>query len=179
MLTIENSILVVIDIQNSLARVMHEKNALFENLQKIIKGATIMGIPVIVTEQAPEKLGATIPEISSLLNTIRPIPKSSFSCCKEALFMKELEDMKRTQILVAGIESHVCVYQTTVDLIHAGYEVHIVTDCTSSRTEENRVLGIERMINEGAKPTSTEMALFELLKIAEDERFREISRLVK
>ncbi len=72
-----------------------------------------------------------------------------------------------------------CVYQTTVDLIHAGYEVHIVTDCTSSRTEENRVLGIERMINEGAKPTSTEMALFELLKIAEDERFREISRLVK
>ena len=114
MLTIENSILVVIDIQNSLARVMHEKNALFENLQKIIKGATI-----------------------------------------------------------------ICVYQTTVDLIHAGYEVHIVTDCTSSRTEENRALGIERMINEGAKPTSTEMALFELLKIAEDERFREISRLVK
>ena len=179
MLTIENSILVVIDIQDSLARVMHEKNALFENLQKIIKGATILGIPMIVTEQVPEKLGATTPEISSLLNTIRPIPKSSFSCCGEVLFMRELKSIKRTQILVAGIESHVCVYQTTVDLIRMGYDVHIVTDCISSRTADNRALGIERMKDEGAKPTSTEMVLFELLKIAEGDRFREISRLVK
>ncbi|MBW2595968.1 MAG: hydrolase [Deltaproteobacteria bacterium] len=179
MLTIENSILVVIDIQDSLARVMHEKKALFENLQKIIKGAGILGIPMIVTEQVPEKLGATIPEISSLLDTVRPIPKSSFSCCGEDLFMRELESIKRTQILIAGIESHVCVYQTTVDLIRMGYDVHIVTDCISSRTADNRTLGIDRMKSEGAKPTSTEMALFELLKIAGGDRFREISRLAK
>ncbi|MBA7590352.1 hypothetical protein ES708_32467 [subsurface metagenome] len=93
--------------------------------------------------------------------------------------MRELNGMKRGQILVAGIESHVCVYQTTVDLIRMGYEVHMVTDCISSRTEENRSLGIERMKDEGAKPTTTEMALFELLKIAGGDRFREISRLVK
>ncbi|MBW2650881.1 MAG: hydrolase, partial [Deltaproteobacteria bacterium] len=159
--------------------VMHEKKALFENLQKIIKGAGILGIPMIVTEQVPEKLGATIPEISSLLDTVRPIPKSSFSCCGEDLFMRELESIKRTQILIAGIESHVCVYQTTVDLIRMGYDVHIVTDCISSRTADNRTLGIDRMKSEGAKPTSTEMALFELLKIAGGDRFREISRLVK
>ena len=90
-----------------------------------------------------------------------------------------MESIKRTQILVAGIESHVCVYQTTVDLIRMGYDVHIVTDCISSRTADNRALGIERMKGEGAKPTSTEMALFELLKIAGGDRFREISRLVK
>ena len=179
MLTIENSILVVVDIQDSLARVMHEKEALLANLQKIIKGATILGIPRIVTEQVPEKLGATIPEISSLLDTVRPISKSSFSCCGEVLFMRELESIKRTQILVTGIESHVCVYQTTVDLIRAGYKVHIITDCISSRTADNRALGIERMKGEGAKPTSTEMVLFELLKIARGDRFREISRLVK
>jgi len=179
MLAIENSLLVVIDIQESLARVMHGKDALFENLQKIIRGAGILDIPMIVTEQVPEKLGTTIPEISPLLGTASPVAKSSFSCCGEDRFMRELEGMKRGQILIAGIESHVCVYQTTVDLIHMGYEVHIVTDCISSRTEENWVLGIERMKDEGAKPTSTEMALFELLKIAGGDRFREISRLVK
>jgi len=179
MLTIKNSMLVVIDIQESLARVMHGKDALFESLQRIIRGAGILDIPMIATEQVPEKLGATIPEISPLLGTASPIPKSSFSCCGEDRFMRELDGMKRGQILVVGIESHVCVYQTTVDLIRMGYEVHIITDCISSRTEENRALGIERMKDEGARPTSIEMALFELLKIAGGDRFREISRLVK
>ena len=179
MLSIENSILIVIDVQDRLVRVMHEKEALLENLQKIIKGAGILNIPMIVTEQDPEKLGATVPEIFTLLNNIRPIHKSSFSCCETDAFMKELGHMKRGQVMVVGVESHVCVYQSTVDLIRAGYEVHIVTDCTSSRTEKNRILGIERMRDEGAKLTGTEMVLFELLKVAGDDRFREISRLVK
>lgn len=179
MLTIESSLLVVIDVQESLARVMHGREALLENLQKILKGATILGIPMIVTEQVPEKLGGTIPEISPLLGSVNPIPKANFSCCAEDRFMRELDGMKRRQILTVGIESHVCVYQTTVDLIRRGYEVHIITDCISSRTEENRTLGIERMKDEGAKVTSTEMALFELMKIAGGDRFREISRLVK
>ena len=179
MLAIENSILIVIDIQDRLVRVMHEKEVLLENLQKIIKGAGILNIPMIITEQDPEKLGATIPEISPLLGNIRPIHKSSFSCCETDAFMKELGRMKRGQVMVIGVESHVCVYQTTVDLIRLGYEVHIVTDCTSSRTGKNRALGIERMRDEGAKLTGTEMALFELLKIAGSDSFREISRLVK
>jgi len=179
MLAIENSLLVVIDVQDRLVRVMHEKEALLENLQKIIKGAGILDIPMIATEQDPEKLGATVPEISYLLDNITPVHKSSFSCCETDAFMKELDRIKRKQVLVVGVESHVCVYQSTVDLIRAGYEVHIVTDCTSSRTLENRTLGIERMRDEGAKPTGTEMVLFELLKVAKGDRFREISRLVK
>ncbi|MEA1970062.1 MAG: hydrolase [Thermodesulfobacteriota bacterium] len=179
MLAIENSLLVVIDVQDRLVRVMHEKKALLENLQKIIKGAGILDIPMIATEQDPEKLGATVPEISPLLDNISPIHKSSFSCCETDAFMKELDRIKRTQVLVVGVESHVCVYQSTIDLIRAGYEAYIVTDCTSSRTLENRTLGIERMRDEGAKLTGTEMVLFELLKVARGDRFREISRLVK
>jgi len=179
MLTIENSLLLVIDIQESLARVMHGKEGLFENLQKIIRGAGILGVPLIVTEQVPEKLGTTIPEISPLLGDVTPIPKSSFSCCGEERFMKELDYAKRGQVLVAGIESHVCVYQTAVDLVRKGYEVHLLTDCISSRTEANRLLGIERMREEGAKITGTEMSLFELMRVAGGDRFREISRMVK
>jgi len=179
MLTVRDSLLVVVDIQESLARVMHGRDALFENLQKMIKGARILEIPMIATEQVPEKLGGTVPEISPLLENASPIPKSSFSCCGEDRFMRELDGIKRKQILMAGIESHVCVFQTTADLIRMGYDVHIVTDCISSRTEENRAVGIERMRDEGATITSTEMALFELIKGAGGERFREISRLVK
>jgi len=179
MLTVPDSLLVVVDIQESLARVMHGRDALFENLQKMIKGARILEIPMIATEQVPEKLGGTVPEIAPLLENALPIPKSSFSCCGEDRFMRELNEIKRKQILMAGIESHVCVFQTTADLIHMGYDVHIVTDCISSRTEENRAVGIERMRDEGATITSTEMALFELIKGAGGERFREISRLVK
>ena len=179
MLTIENSLLVVIDIQESLARVMFGKEALIDNLRTIIKGAGILKIPMLVTEQVPEKLGSTIPEISSLLGGVTPIPKASFSCCGEDRFMRELEEMRRKQILVTGIESHVCVYQTTVGMIRLGYEVHLIQDCVSSRMAENRSAGIERMKDEGAKITTTEMALFELLKIAGGDRFREISRLVK
>ncbi len=179
MLTVPDSLLVVVDIQESLARVMHGRDTLFENLQKMIKGARILEIPMIATEQVPEKLGGTIPEISPLLENAPPIPKSSFSCCGEDRFMRELDGIKRKQILMVGIESHVCVFQTTADLIRMGYDVHIVTDCISSRTEENRAVGIERMRDEGATITSTEMALFELMKGAGGERFREISRLVK
>ncbi len=179
MLTIENSLLLVVDIQESLARVMHGKDALLDNLRKVIKGTELLGIPILVTEQVPEKLGGTISEISSLLGNVTPIPKSSFSCCGEDRFMRELEEIKRKEILMTGIESHVCVYQTTADLIRRGYNVHIVTDCISSRTGENRSVGIERMKDEGAKITSVEMILFEIIKRAGGTRFREISRLVK
>ena len=179
MLATENSILIVIDVQDRLVRVMHQRESLVENLRRFISGAVVLDIPMIVTEQDPEKLGATIPEISSLLEDVQPIHKSSFSCCKTEAFMEELGRIKRGQIIIAGVEAHVCVYQTAVDLLHEGYEVHIVTDCTSSRTEDNRNLAIERMRDEGVKLTGTEMALFELLKIARGERFRKISRLVK
>ena len=171
--------LVVIDVQGNLAEAMYEKELLFKNLRKIVRGAQILEMPIVVTEQVPEKLGPTLPEIAGLFTGIQPITKSSFSCCGNDDFVKELKTVNRGQILVTGIEAHVCVYQTTIDLIDSGYEVNLVADCISSRTLMNKTIGIESMINKGAILTSTEMALFELMKIAEGDAFSQIIKIVK
>ena len=179
MLESNNTVLIVIDVQDKLSRVMHEKQSLFENLQKLIKGAQILGIPIILTEQNPDGLGLTVPEVAHLFPNIQPIPKLSFSCCGDERFMEELKARNRRQVLVAGIEAHVCVYQTAIDLLSLGYEVQVVTDTVSSRTVENKEIGLEKMKSEGAGLTSTETALFELLKVAEGAKFKEILRIVK
>lgn len=179
MFTAENSAVVIIDIQEKLFRVMYEKEALSSNIQKLIKGIQIMDIPIIVTEQNPDGLGLTIPEISNILPGLQPIPKFSFSCCGEESFQRKLEEVHRKQVLITGIETHICVYQTAIDLLSSGYEVQIVADCVSSRTQENRDLALNRMNMEGALLTSTEMVLFELLKTAKEERFKAISAIVK
>ena len=179
MLTVENSLLVVIDIQGNLAQAMHDKNSLFENLKKIISGAQILNLPIIVTEQIPQKLGPTLPEVAALFADFQPIPKASFSCCGEPEFMKKVNAAGRTQILLTGIEAHVCVYQTAVALKSLGYEVHLLADCISSRTAGNKSTAIARMTSEGVKLTSAEMVLFELMKIAEGDAFREVVKIVK
>jgi nicotinamidase-related amidase len=179
MLKLEETILVVIDVQGKLAQLMYEKEKLFENLQKVIKGARVLGIPIIWLEQNPEGLGATIPEVASLLSDTKPISKYSFSCCGENGFSNALSSLNRKQVLLAGIEAHVCVYQTAADLVVLGYEVQIVTDAVSSRTKENKEIGLQKMHEIGASLTSIETALFELLKTAKAERFKEIARIVK
>ena len=179
MLTLENTALIIIDVQDKLSRVMYEKEMLFENLQKLIRGVQILGIPIIWTEQNPDGLGPTIPEVAHLLSDLQPIPKLSFSCCGDGRFLQELEALNRQQVLVTGIEAHVCVYQTAVDLLRLGYEVQIVADAVSSRTAENKEIGLEKMRSDGAGLTSMETALFELLKVAEGAEFREILKIVK
>ena len=179
MLNINKTALVIIDVQEKLSRVMCEKEKLFENLQKLIKGVKLLNIPVMVTEQNPNGLGLTVPDIAPLLVGIKPITKFSFSCCSEELFMRGIEYLKRKQILLAGIETHVCVYQTAIDLIEAGYEVHTVIDCVSSRTLENKNLALDKMKSEGSKLTSVEIALFELLRTAKSPLFKEMSQIVK
>lgn len=180
MLTLNNTALVVIDVQGKLAQLMAQKEILFENLQKLIKGVQVLELPIIWNEQLPEKLGPTTPEIAHLLaQTTQPIAKSSFSCCGNPPFMGALKATGRKQVLLAGIESHVCVYQTCRDLLDLGYEVQVVADAVSSRAPENRQIGLERMKEAGATVTSTEMALFELLRVAEGPKFKEITRIVK
>lgn len=179
MFTAENAALVIIDIQEKLFRVMYEKEALSSNIQKLIKGTQIMDIPIILTEQNPDGLGPTIPEISNILPGLHPIPKFSFSCCRDQGFQQKLEELHRKQILITGIETHICVYQTAIDLLSSGYEVQIVADCVSSRTPENRDIALKRINMEGALLTSIEMVLFELLKTAKDDRFKAISSIVK
>lgn len=179
MLILENTVLIVVDVQDKLARVMHKKEMLFDSLQKLIKGVQILGIPIILTEQNPEGLGPTIPEVVRLLPDIQPIPKLSFSCCGDERFLQELEALNRKQVLIAGIEAHVCVYQTAMDLLRLGHEVQVVADAVSSRTAENKEIGLERVKSEGASLTSTETALFELLKVAEGEKFKKLLKIVK
>lgn len=180
MLTIDNTALLVIDVQGKLAQLMHQQESLFANLDKIIKGAQALELPLIWTEQVPEKLGRTTPEIAELLvNSAQPISKTSFSCCGVAPFMAQLAPLQRQQILVTGIETHICVYQTSVDLLKQGYEVQVVADAVSSRTAENKQIGLARIQAAGGVITSTEMALFELLRVAEGEQFRQIARIVK
>jgi nicotinamidase-related amidase len=179
MLTLESTILVVVDVQGKLAQLMHEKERFFDNLQKVIKGAQVLGLPIIVTEQIPEKLGPTIPELARLLSDVQPLRKISFSCSGSEAFMTALEASGRKQVLLTGMETHVCVYQTAMDLLQSGYEVHVVTDAVSSRAAENKQVGLEKIRAAGAIPTSTEMALFELLRIAEGPQFKEIIRIIK
>lgn len=171
--------LVVIDIQGKLAQLMYRKEALFENAQKLIKGVQILEVPIIVTEQYPKGLGPTIPEIAALFPNFKPLPKVAFSCCGDEGFQKELMAVNRRQILICGIETHVCVYQTTVDLLTSGYEVEVVADVVSSRTAENREIALQRIRDEGAGITSVEMVLFELMKAAEGPKFKEVSKIVK
>ena len=179
MLNIDKTALVIIDVQEKLSRVMHEKEKLFENLQKLVKGVKLLNIPIIITEQNPNGLGPTVSEIAPLLTDIKPVTKFSFSCCSEEPFLRQLEMLNRKQVLLAGIETHVCVYQTAVDLIEAGYEVHTIVDCVSSRTLENKNLALDKMKSEGANLTSVEIVLFELLKTAANPKFKELSKIVK
>jgi nicotinamidase-related amidase len=179
MLARENSVLVVIDIQGKLAQSMDNKQELFENAQKIIRGIQALEVPLVVTEQIPEKLGSTIPEIAQYLTGIKTINKESFSCWKNQSFMKELMTLNRRQILLIGIETHVCVYQTAMDLVTVGYEVQVVADAVSSRTPLNKIIGIQKMREGGAGITTTEIVLFELLKTAVDPKAREIFQIVK
>jgi nicotinamidase-related amidase len=179
MLARENSVLVVIDIHGKLAQSMDNKQELFENAQKIIRGIQALEVPLVVTEQIPEKLGSTIPEIAQYLTGIKTINKESFSCWKNQSFMKELMTLNRRQILLIGIETHVCVYQTAMDLVTVGYEVQVVADAVSSRTPLNKIIGIQKMREGGAGITTTEIVLFELLKTAADPKAREIFQIVK
>jgi nicotinamidase-related amidase len=178
-LKLDDAALGVIDVQGKLARLMHSRTELFKNLRLMIQGAQVLGIPILWTEQYPKGLGPTVPEVSELLSTIQPIAKNAFSCCGEPAFMSALERLGRRQLLVTGIETHICVHQTALDLLDAGYEVQVIADAVSSRTAENRHIGLEKMRDAGVVITSTETALFELMKVAGGPQFKQISQLVK
>ncbi len=179
----ENSVLVIIDVQGKLAQLMYNKDELFDSLQTLIKGMSILEIPTIWVEQLPEKLGATIPEVATLMGELMPdvkaIPKKSFSCCGNEKFIEQLKTINRKQILVVGIEAHICVYQTSLDLLSKGYDVQVVTDCVSSRKRENKEVGIRRIVQAGGAETTTEMIIFELMKAAEGDLFKKMVKVVK
>jgi nicotinamidase-related amidase len=179
MLEIQNACLVVIDVQGKLAQLMVDKESLFKNIRILIQAAKILDIPILWCQQVPEALGPTVPEVAELLAGEEPIDKACFSCCGDERFTAELNALGKEQVLLCGIEAHICVYQTAMDLMEGGLDITIVADAVSSRTEQNRETALDRLSAEGANISSTEMALFELLKTARHPQFREIARLVK
>jgi len=179
MLKTENVILLIVDFQGSLAHSMHGKERLFRNVKKLIKGIQVLGIPILWTEQNPQGLGPTIPEVADILSNIQPISKMSFSCCRNECFIEALKALNRKQVLISGIEAHICVYQTAADMADMGYEVQVVTDAVSSRNIEDKKIGLQKMRDAGISLTSVETALFELLEVAEGKQFKDILRIVK
>lgn len=139
----------------------------------------MLNIPILRLEQNPAGLGPTLPEIAELMPDITPIGKMSFSACGNPAFMQALKAADRSQLLLVGIEAHICVYQTAIDLLKRSYEVQVVADAVSSRTVENREVALMKMRDSGVGLTSVEMALFELLGVAEGRQFKEIAKIVK
>lgn len=179
MLNVENAAVIAIDYQEKLVRAMHDKGALVHNAARLVQGARILRLPILWTEQNPQGLGPTVGEIARHLSDLSPIIKLSFSCCGEQKFLEPLEDLHRKQFIVGGIESHVCVYQTVMDLVHMGYEVQVLADAVSSRTPENKAIGLQRCKEVGAAVSSVETVLFELLKVADGDRFKQMLKVVK
>ncbi|WMP10906.1 hydrolase [Vibrio parahaemolyticus] len=180
MLSKENTGLIVVDVQGKLATLMHESDALIENITKLVKGAKALDLPILWLEQNPERLGPTAEPIREVLeSTHLPITKYTFDGCKEATFKVAVENAKVDTWLVCGIESHICVYQTAVSLRQSGYRVELVTDCVSSRTAANKALALAKLTANGVVLTGLEMCLYEMVEDCRAPEFKEILALIK
>jgi isochorismate hydrolase len=177
----EEAVLIIIDVQDVLMKKMNQevgKNVI-QNIRTLLTFAKEMAIPILMTEQYPKGLGKTVPEIKMELGSILPIEKVSFSCCGVETFNEKLNRLGRKQVILSGIETHVCVLQTAADLIQKGYEVHVVADAICSRRKLDWEIGLRWMEKRGAMISTTEIIAFQLLKEAGTEEFRGLSKLLK
>jgi len=168
-----------VDLQGKLLPRMHGHEHLLSQVEKLLQGMQILEVPVILTEQYPKGLGPTVSEVAALLKGCEPVEKDTFSCCGSTPFLEKLQHTGADHVIICGIETHVCVYQTARDLLERGYAVDVVNDCVSSRTSWNRDTALERLRDLGAGIVSMEMVLFDMLHTARGERFKAVSRLVK
>ena len=178
LLRADNAILVVVDMQEPFLRSLFERERVLHNVCMLLEGARVLEAPVIATTQYGERMGDVIPEIRDRLGDAPVLDKMAFSCWGEP-FRQELRRHHRNQVLLCGVEAHICVSQTAHDLMAAGYEVHLVEEAVSSRTESNARLGFEKMHQSGVVPASVESALYEMLRCAGTPAFREILKIIK
>ncbi|MGN7387476.1 hydrolase [Sporosarcina sp. SAFN-015] len=179
MFTKDQTVFVLVDVQGKLARIVHDSEELIDNLRKLISCLRILNVPIIWLEQYPDGLGSTVEEVAEQLEGLTPIPKMTFSAYKTEAFRNALLTTQKSQILIAGIETHICVYQTAADLKESNYDVQIVEDAVSSRTLANKQLGLEKMEALGIFGTSVEMAIYELLESADAKEFKQILKIIK
>ena len=176
LLTREDSLLVIIDMQERLLPVIAEKERIIENVVKLVKFSHIIGLAVVLTEQ--QKLGETVPEIRELLKAIQPISKLEFDCFGSSAFAKHVSEQDKDTLIITGVEAHVCVAQTALSGL-SDYTVQVVSDAISSRSLHNRDVALHRMGQNGVTITSTEMVIYELLQKAGTATFKEALALVK
>lgn len=175
------AVLVVIDVQERLCAAMDQEalQRLTRNAGILIESALELAVPVIFTEQYVKGLGPTLGELKQRAPAAACYEKLTFSCCGNRDFSQHLKESGRTQIIVCGMETHVCVQQTVIELLGEGFDVHVAKDAVMSRSPDNKQTAMEAMLLAGAVPTSTESAVFQLLKIAGTDSFKKISKLVK
>lgn len=173
-----NTIIIGIDIQEKLVKMLNDSNVK-DNSIKLLKAANILNIDTILTQQYPKGLGDTINEIKEIKN-FKTIEKTTFSACKTLEFFEELKKIEnKKNILIFGIETHICVYQTVIDLINEGYNISVICDCSSSRNELNHKTALELMKQKGAEIKTLEIVLFEFLKSSKHPNFKEVQGLIK
>lgn len=175
----KNTLLIIVDMQERLLGKIENAAQLTGNALILIESCKILNLPVIFTEQYPEGIGPTSPGLLPSLGNCPKISKRTFSCCRERLFMDAIEKIARKQILIAGIETHICVMQTALDLMQKGYKVQIAADAVGSRAPANRETGLNRIRAAGAEITSVESAVFELLETSECPEFKRILPFIK
>jgi nicotinamidase-related amidase len=178
-ITKDKTAAVVIDIQEKLLPHISEGEAVVKNCVRLIEGLKLLSVPMLVTQQYTRGLGPTVPGVASMFQVFSPVEKIAFSCCDEPSFMKQLTEHDKQFILLCGIEAHVCVLQTCLDLLEKGFIPVVAEDAVSSRRQNDKKVAVKRMRQEGARITTTESILFELTREAGNQTFRAISALVK
>jgi nicotinamidase-related amidase len=171
---------VIIDMQEAFRSSIPDFAEIAAGIALMAHAAQLLGVPILCTEQYPKGLGRTAPEIRAVLPAaLEPVEKTAFSSCGAQTFVSELERVRARQVIVCGIEAHVCVNQTTHDLLARGYKVHLLSECIAARSAHNRQTGLAKMQQSGALPSSIEMALFELMRDAAHEQFKAVQKLIK
>ncbi|MEZ4575498.1 MAG: isochorismatase family protein [Vampirovibrionales bacterium] len=176
------ALLLVIDMQDRFIPVLHDVERVLTRQKQLIEGCNLLNVPVLVSEHYPKGLGSTDQGLLDVLERQKPpavVEKTHFGCCGEPGFMDTLKGFDRTQVLVCGIEAHVCVNQTVIGLLAAGYEVFLVEDAITARNPAHTELAIGKLTALGAVPCNVEMALFELMVEAKHPQFKAVQALIK
>jgi nicotinamidase-related amidase len=175
-----SAVLVVVDYQQKMMPAIHDREGVLARAERLVRGVALLDLPVLVTEQYPRGLGRTEPQLVAALGEhYRPIEKTTMSVMGEPSFSDALRGTGCTQAILCGVEAHVCVCQSATDLRHAGYEVHVVADCVSSRRSEDTAIALERMKQAGCWMSTHEMAVFELLGRSDTPAFKEWIRMIR
>ncbi|MBD3261087.1 MAG: isochorismatase family protein [Candidatus Altiarchaeales archaeon] len=175
----DNTALLVVDVQQGFRKAIADFESMVSGAKKLVEGFNVLGLPVMVTEQYPRGLGETVSELKDVLGGVKPFEKTCFNCFDEQIFEEAMRGVEEKNLVIAGIEAHVCVLSTVLSAMKRGYTVHVAVDAVSSRGGLDKKTAVERMKQSGAYVTTSEAVLFQLLGDARDPDFKKIQGLVR